>query len=131
MQNRRVFTGSLLAWCAGAAIPPLLGAQIGVQRERNAPSVYAITNARIVTGAGPAIDKGNVVVRNGVITAVGATAAVPADARVIDGTGLTIYPGIINANSSLGLNANSANNAALAAAGRGGRGAGPAPTQQG
>src|SRR3954470_4229497 len=130
MQNRRVFTGSLLAWCAGAAIPPLLGAQIGVQRERNAPSVYAITNARIVTGAGPAIDKGNVVVRNGVITAVGATAAVPADARVIDGTGLTIYPGIINANSSLGLSAGSgAATVAQNAAGRGGRGGAP-PVQQ-
>ncbi len=132
MQNRRVMTAALPALLAGAAIPSLLGAQIGVQRERNAPSVYAITNARVVTVSGPAIDKGTVVVRNGVITAVGATAAVPADARVIDGAGLTVYPGIINANSSLGLSAAS-NGAAqtAAAAGRGGRGAGGGTVQQG
>lgn len=135
MQNRPVLTGTLLAWTAGIALPSLLGAQIGVQRERNAPSVYAITNARIVTVSGPTIDKGNVIVRNGVITAVGAAAAVPADARVIDGNGLTVYPGLIDANSSLGLGAPGGGAALVAAAGggggrgRGGAGAG-APVQQ-
>jgi imidazolonepropionase-like amidohydrolase len=114
-------------------VPVSVGAQIGVQRERNTPNVYAITNARIITVAGPAIDRGTVVVRNGVITGVGATVQVPGDARVIDGNGLTVYPGLIDANSSLGLAGDAAAAAAAAAAGRGGRGAGrgAAPAQAG
>jgi imidazolonepropionase-like amidohydrolase len=134
MQSRPWMTHAARAWIAGLALPPLLAAaaaaQIGVQRERNAPNVYAITNARIVTAAGAAIDKGNVVVRNGIIAAVGANAAVPADARVIDGTGLTVYPGLIDANSSLGLTPPGSANAVVAAGGRG-AGRGAAPQQQG
>ncbi|HEY8562673.1 MAG TPA: amidohydrolase family protein [Pyrinomonadaceae bacterium] len=65
--------------------------------------VYAITNARIVTAAGAPIEKGTVVVRDGLIEAVGAAARVPADARVLDGTGLTVYPGFIDALTNLGL----------------------------
>ncbi len=65
--------------------------------------VYAITNARIVTVSGAAIERGTVVVRDGLIEAVGADARVPSDARVLDGTGLTVYPGFIDALTNLGL----------------------------
>lgn len=64
---------------------------------------YAITNARIVTVSGPTIEKGTVVVRNGLIDAVGANLQPPADARVIDGTGLTVYPGFIDALTNIGV----------------------------
>ncbi len=64
---------------------------------------YAITNARIVPVSGPEIPRGTVVIREGLIAAVGANVAAPADARVIDGTGLTVYPGLIDADTSLGL----------------------------
>jgi imidazolonepropionase-like amidohydrolase len=64
---------------------------------------YAITNARIVTVSGPTIEKGTVVVREGLIFAVGANVAVPADAVVFDGSGMTVYPGFIDAVSSLGM----------------------------
>lgn len=64
---------------------------------------YAITNARIVTVAGADIEKGTVVLRNGLIDAVGANVAVPADARVFDGTGLTVYPGFLDALTNLGI----------------------------
>src|ERR1700733_12374159 len=87
MQTRGFRSGTIMA-IAGLAVPLSLDAQLGVQRERNVPAVYAITNARIVPGTGPVIDRGTVVLRNGLITAVGASAATPADARVIDGTGL-------------------------------------------
>jgi imidazolonepropionase-like amidohydrolase len=130
MQIRGFLAGTMLACIVGIGVLPSAGAQIGVQRERNAPNVYAITNAKIITVAGPSIDRGTVVVRNGVITAVGASVSVPGDARVIDGNGLTVYPGLIDANSSLGL----ASETAAAAAGRGGRGAagrGAAPPQAG
>ena len=64
---------------------------------------YAISNARIVTMSGPPIERGTVVVRNGLIAAVGANVTAPSDARVIDGAGLTIYPGLIDSYTNLAL----------------------------
>lgn len=98
---------------AGAAPPSRLAAQAS---DRAVPATYAITNARIVPGSGPAIEHGTVVVRNGLIAAVGANVSAPADARVVDGTGLTVYPGLVDAYSSLGIPAPAAN----AGGGRGG-----------
>ena len=117
MQIRRFVLGTTAVLTAGIVSPPLLGAQLGVQRQRNTPDVYAITNARIVPGTGAAIERGTVVVRNGLIQAVGANAAVPADARTIDGNGLTVYPGLIAGFSNLGYTG-------PAGAGRGGAGGG-------
>ena len=74
-----------------------------VTAQRSGVDTYAITNARIITVTGPVIDRGTVVIRDGLIAAVGANVTVPADARVIDGAGLTVYPGLIDANTSLGL----------------------------
>jgi imidazolonepropionase-like amidohydrolase len=66
---------------------------------------YSITNARIVTVSGATIENGTVVIRDGLIEAVGANAKAPADAQVFDGTGLTVYPGFIDALTNLGLQA--------------------------
>ncbi len=60
------------------------------------PNVFAIRGARIVTAAGAPIDTGTIVMRHGVIEAVGASVAVPPDAAVVDGSGLTVYPGLID-----------------------------------
>src|SRR5262245_31485670 len=51
---------------------------------------YAIRNARIVTVTGAVIEKGTVVIRDGKISAVGATVAVPSGAKIIDATGLSV-----------------------------------------
>ncbi len=64
---------------------------------------YAITNARIVTVSGATIEKGTVVIRNGLIDAVGANLQAPADAQVFDATGLTVYPGFIDSLTNLGM----------------------------
>lgn len=64
---------------------------------------YAITNARIVTVSNGTIERGTVVVRDGLIAAVGADAKAPADAQVFDGAGLTVYPGFIDAVTSVGM----------------------------
>jgi len=74
-----------------------------VTAQRSAVDTYAITNARVVTVAGPVIDRGTVVIRDGLIVAVGADVPAPADARVIDGTGLTVYPGLIDSGTALGM----------------------------
>ena len=67
------------------------------------PHVFAIKGARIFPVAGATISSGTIVVRNGLIEAVGADAAVPATATVIDGAGLTVYPGLIDMGSSTGV----------------------------
>jgi imidazolonepropionase-like amidohydrolase len=66
---------------------------------------YAITNARIVTVSGATIEKGTVVVRDGLIAVVGADARPPADAQVFDGTGMTVYPGFVDALTNAGMQA--------------------------
>jgi len=64
---------------------------------------YAITDARLVTAAGQVIETGTVVLRGGLIEALGADVSAPADAVIIDGDGLTVYPGFIDAFSQAGL----------------------------
>lgn len=71
--------------------------------RENTPKVHALINAKIVTSAGVVIEKGTVIVRDGVIESVGATITPPADARVWDYAGRTIYPGLIESYSNLGL----------------------------
>jgi len=71
--------------------------------QRSAIDTYAITNARIVTVSGPVVERGTVVVRNGLIAAVGANVSAPPDARIIDGAGLTVYPGLIDSYTNLAL----------------------------
>ncbi|MDQ1557482.1 MAG: hypothetical protein QOD32_542 [Pyrinomonadaceae bacterium] len=93
--------------------------------QRSAIDTYAITGARIVTVSGAEIARGTIVIRNGLIAAVGANVAAPSDARIIDGTGLTVYPGLIDANTNLGMPA-----AAARPAGGGGAAAFLAAQQQ-
>jgi imidazolonepropionase-like amidohydrolase len=102
------------------ALSVVLGSPVAAQTR--GPDAYAITNARIVPGTGATIPRGTIVIRNGLIAAVGANAAVPADARVIDGAGLTVYPGLIDAVTSLALPA-----PAPGAGGGFGRGGGGGP----
>src|SRR5690242_15601080 len=64
---------------------------------------YAIRNARVVTVTGPVIENATVVISGGKIAAVGADVPVPSGARVIDGKGLSVYPGMIDADTEIGL----------------------------
>lgn len=66
--------------------------------------VTAITNARIFPISGPAIERGTIVIRGNRIEAVGANVAVPSGATVIDAKGSEVYPGFIDARTTLGLN---------------------------
>lgn len=65
--------------------------------------VYAISNARVYTISGDVIEAGTVIIQDGRITAVGKHVTVPGNARVINGHGLEVYPGMIDAGSHLGL----------------------------
>jgi hypothetical protein len=93
------------------------------------PSTVAIHNAKIVTVSGPVIAKGTIVVRNGLIEAVGENVQVPADAWVVDGEGMTVYPGLIDGLSTVGIAGAAPAAAGGGRGGRGGRGNVAAPAQ--
>jgi hypothetical protein len=67
------------------------------------PSAIAIRNARIVPVSGPPLSSGTVVIRDGLIESVGENVTVPAGAWIIEGKELTVYPGLIDALSTLGI----------------------------
>ncbi len=78
-------------------------AAYAVGARADAPHIYAIKGARLVTAAGTPIATGTLVIRNGVIEAVGPGIQAPAEAMAIDGSGLTVYPGLIDMGTSTGL----------------------------
>lgn len=114
MKPERHFRGSaaLRAACLLASLFIALAPPAGAQ-QTNSPSVatmnaplgtYVIRNARIVTVSGADIDNGTLVVRNGRIEAVGAgNVQSPAGAQEIEGRGLIVYPGMMDAGTGLGL----------------------------
>jgi imidazolonepropionase-like amidohydrolase len=71
--------------------------------RENSPRVHALTNARIIVSPGIELEAATVVVRDGLIEAVGADIDVPADARQWDLEGRIVYAGFIDAMSELGL----------------------------
>jgi imidazolonepropionase-like amidohydrolase len=68
----------------------------------NTTGYHALVGARVVTAPGQVLNNATIVVRNGLITAVGAGMTPPAGARVWDLKGLTVYPGFIDASADLG-----------------------------
>ena len=89
------FIASLTAGALAYAVAP----------RADAPHIYAIREARLVTAAGAPIAKGTIVLRNGLIDAVGADVQPPPDATVIDAAGMTVYPGLIDMGNAAGLDA--------------------------
>src|SRR3954470_14341536 len=71
--------------------------------RENDPRVHALTNARIFTAPGKTIEKGTVLIRDGLIAEVGSDVKVPPEARVWDLSGKTIYAGFIDSYSRLDL----------------------------
>ena len=80
-------------WIACAVLASLAGGAGRAAAEP--PRVHALEGARIVVRPGEVIESGTVVLRDGVIEAAGADVTAPADARVWDLEGLTVYPGLI------------------------------------
>jgi imidazolonepropionase-like amidohydrolase len=89
--------------------PTLASAQQATRTEPvdamrdNTPGVHALAGARIIVAPGRVLENATLVVRNGIIESVGTSVNVPADARVWDMRGLTLYPGFIDAHADLGI----------------------------
>ena len=70
----------------------------------------AVKGGRIITGSGPAIENGVILVRNGKIEAVGKDLPIPSEAKVVDATGRVIVPGFVEAHSSRGMDQSNESN---------------------
>jgi imidazolonepropionase-like amidohydrolase len=110
LRQRRIFlpslasiAGLLLVIAAPFLAPANLSAQAASQAPAAGAKVFAISNAKIYTLAGPVIENGTVVIRDGKIAAVGAGVAAPPDAQVIDAKGLEVYPGLFDPITGMGL----------------------------
>lgn len=65
----------------------------------------ALRGGKLLTVSHGTIDNGVLVMKDGKIAAIGAAGSVniPSDAQVIDVTGMTVYPGLIDSETQLGL----------------------------
>ncbi len=96
MLNRFIASFSIFAWI----VVPCHSQPAG---EHLKPTVFAIRDARIVPEPGKVLAKATVIIRDGLIKEVGPEVKAPADALLIDGKGLTVYPGFIDAMSTWGF----------------------------
>jgi imidazolonepropionase-like amidohydrolase len=69
----------------------------------DAPGVYAIVGGTVHPVSAPVIPNGVVIIRGGLIEAAGANVSIPPDAMTIDVKGGHVYPGLIDAQTSLGF----------------------------
>lgn len=86
-------------------VPLLVGAQ-GITAEtplRPVTRTFALTNARVIQAPGRVLEGATVVVRDGLIAAVGRDVEVPYDAEVIAGDSLTVYAGFVDALGHAGV----------------------------
>src|SRR5947199_1603709 len=95
--SKRV-TAFACAFMAGS-----LFAQSVIPNSPGRKPTFAIRNATIYPVTSAPIENGTIVFANGTIAAVGKDVAVPQGATVIDGTGLRVYPGMIDSGSHVGL----------------------------
>ena len=105
MKSVRRAVTLVFATCAFACLVPAqqIGNPTAQQGVMPARGTFVIRNARIVTVSGADIENGSVVIRDGKIEAVGASVNAPGGAQTIDGRGLSVYPGMIDAGTNMGL----------------------------
>src|SRR5271167_4945046 len=81
----------------------LLAAAPQTRAQGGEPQFFAIRGAKVVPVSGPPLENATIVIAHGVITAIGKDVAIPPDAWIIEGKGLTVYPGLIDSFTDVGL----------------------------
>jgi hypothetical protein len=116
---------SLIRRCApavcAAALLLILSAAPSALAQGGEPQYFAIRGAKVVPVSGSPMENATLVISRGIITAVGKDIAVPPEAWVIDGKGLTVYPGLVDSFTDVGI---------PVAAPSGGEGGGPRRPQE-
>jgi imidazolonepropionase-like amidohydrolase len=93
--RRKFYSLVLILLCAAITLPAV--------RAQGRSDSIVIRNARIFTVTKGVIENGSIVITGGKITAVGANVSAPGGARVIDARGLSVYPGMIDSGTTIGL----------------------------
>ncbi|HAD74908.1 MAG TPA: imidazolonepropionase [Gemmatimonadetes bacterium] len=89
-----------------AVVAPLLPSSATAQVRMTVPpqsQPIALQGATIHTVTNGVIENGTILFNNGVITAIGTDVQLPAGTRVVDASGKHIYPGLIDAYSTVGI----------------------------
>ncbi|OLD80290.1 MAG: hypothetical protein AUF67_12805 [Acidobacteria bacterium 13_1_20CM_58_21] len=101
MRSNPILRGEL-AVCFTALLA-LLAAVPSLQAQGGEPQYFAIRGARVVPVSGPPVENASIVISRGLITAMGRDVAVPPEAWVIEGKGLTVYPGLFDSFTDVGI----------------------------
>ena len=101
MRSNLLLRGEL-AVCFTALLA-LLAAVPSLQAQGGEPQYFAIRGARVVPVSGPPVENASIVISRGLITAMGRDVAVPPEAWVIEGKGLTVYPGLFDSFTDVGI----------------------------
>jgi hypothetical protein len=86
-----------------AAVCISLSAAMRMEAQGGEPRSFAIKGAKVVPVSGPVMEDATVVVSRGIIVGVGKDVTIPADSWVIEGKGLTVYPGFVDAFTDVGV----------------------------
>ncbi len=126
----RLVSRNAVRWAAASALAAafLFAHAVNASAQGGEPRYFAIRGAKIVPVSGPPIEAGTIVMANGLIIAVGTDAPVPPEAWVLDGKGLTVYPGLIDSLTDVGL---PSEQPAPSGPGAGPRPSAPAPISRG
>ena len=74
-------------------------AQVSPSKKSN----FALTNATIETVTNGTLQNSHLIISDGIIQAIGNAVEIPENAEIIDCTGLTLYPGFIDAGTQIGF----------------------------
>ena len=81
----------------------LVSAPARLRAQGGEPRDFAIRGVKVVPVSGPAIENATVLISKGVISGVGKDLTIPDEAWIIDGKGLTVYPGLFDAYTDVGI----------------------------
>ena len=101
MRSNLILRGEL-AVCFTALLA-LFAAVPSLQAQGGEPQYFAIRGAKVVPVSGPPVENASIVISCGLITAMGRDVAVPPEAWVIEGKGLTVYPGLFDSFTDVGI----------------------------
>src|SRR6202521_1576590 len=98
---------SLILRCVSAvcvtALSALFCAAPSLHAQGGEPQYFAIRGAKVVPVSGPPVENATIVISRGLITAIGREVIIPPEAWVIEGKGLTVYPGLFNSFPDVGI----------------------------
>src|SRR6266513_1531466 len=101
MRSNLILRGAL-AVCFTALLAFFAGVP-SLQAQGGEPQYFAIRGAKVVPVSGPPVENATIVISRGLITAIGKDVTIPPEAWVIEGQVLTVYPGLIDSFTDVGI----------------------------